>query len=201
MINQPKISLYINVAKPYYYPGDKFAATILIDVREKVNCNKITIISKGKQIIKASQVNKFTNEDKKQVVESSSSSSSDSDDGDKYRQNFQEEGPIVKIEETKEIFKTTKEVVISQSKVLIIGKHSIPFEIELPQDIPGTFLYLEKNIYAEVAYSVKVKLNGLNIKRVVPIGKKKKFSVILHLTDSKGKYMDVVVLLGKLVLN
>jgi len=169
MINQPKISLYINVAKPYYYPGDKFAATILIDVREKVNCNKITIISKGKQIIKASQVNKFTNEDKKQVIESSSSSSSDSDNGDKYRQNFQEEGPIVKIEETKEIFKTTKEVVISQSKVLIIGKHSIPFEIELPQDIPGTFLYLEKNIYAEVAYSVKVKLNGLNIKRVVPI--------------------------------
>ena len=185
MINQPKISLYINVAKPYYYPGEKFAATILIDVREKVNCNKITIISKGKQIIKASQVNKFTNEDKKQVVESSSSSSSDSDDGNKYRQNLQEEGPIVKIQEEKEIFKISKEVVISQSKVLIIGKHSIPFEIELPQDIPGTFLYLEKNIYAEVAYSVKVKLNGLNIKRVVPIVIRQKKEVFGYLTTNQ----------------
>ena len=169
MINQPKISVYINVAKPYYYPGDKFAGTILIDVREKVNCNKITIISKGKQIINASQVNKFTNEDKKQVFESSSSSSSDSENEKRFRQNLQEEGPIVKINESKDIFKISKEVVISQNKVLIIGKHSIPFEIELPNDIPGTFLYLEKKIYAEVAYYVKVKLNGLNIKRVVPI--------------------------------
>ena len=169
MIKVPKINVYINASKPFYYPGDKFSATILIDVQEKANCNKMTIIAKGKQIIKASQVNKFLNEDKPQLVEESSSSSSDSEDNSKYRPPITDEGPIVEIKETKDIFKVHKEIIISENKTLIVGKHSFPFEVELPQDIPGTFLYLEKNTYVEVAYSVKVKLIGLNIKKLVPI--------------------------------
>ena len=169
MIKVPKINVYINASKPFYYPGEKFSATILIDAQEKANCNKMTIIAKGKQIIKASQVNKFLNEDKPQQVEESSSSSSDSDDNSRYRPPITDEGPIVEIKETKDIFKVHKEIIISENKTLIVGKHSFPFEIELPQDIPGTFLYLEKNTYAEVAYSVKVKLAGLNIKKLIPI--------------------------------
>ena len=170
MIKVPKINVYINASKPFYYPGDKFSATILIDVQEKANCNKMAIIAKGKQIIKAHQVNKFLNEDKpQQVVEESSSSSSDSEDDHKYRPPITDEGPIVEIKENKDIFRVHKEIIISENKTLIVGKHSFPFEVELPQDIPGTFLYLEKNTYVEVAYSVKVKLIGLNIKKLVPI--------------------------------
>ena len=168
MIKVPKINVYINASKPFYYPGETFSATILIDAQEKANCNKMIIIAKGKQIIKASQVNKFLNEDKPQQVEESSSSS-DSDDDSKYRPPLTDEGPIVEIKETKDIFKIHKEIIISENKTLIVGKHSFPFEIELPQDIPGTFLYLEKNVYVEVAYSVKVKLAGLNIKKLIPI--------------------------------
>ena len=52
------------------------------------------IIAKGKQIIKAKQVNKFNNEEKQQQVESSSSSS-DSDDSPKYIPANHDEGPIV----------------------------------------------------------------------------------------------------------
>ena len=169
MIKVPKINVYINASKPFYYPGDKFSATILIDVQEKANCNKMIIIAKGKQLINAQQANKFLNEEKPQQVEESSSSSSDSDDDAKYRPPVSDEGPLVQINETKDIFKIHKEIIISENKSLIVGKYSFPFEIELPQDIPGTFLYLEKNCYVEVAYSVKVKLVGLNIKKIIPI--------------------------------
>jgi hypothetical protein len=168
MIKNQKINVYINASKSFYYPGEKLAATILLDVKDRVNCDKMKIIAKGKQIIKAKQVNKFSNEEKQQQVESSSSSS-DSDDSPKYIPANHDEGPMVEINENKHIFKVEKEIIISENKVLIIGKHSFPFEVEIPQDIPGTFLYLDKNVYAEVIYSVKIKLESLNIKKTIPI--------------------------------
>ena len=169
MINNQKISLYINASKSYYYPGETFSATILLDVQDKINSNKMTIIAKGKQIIKASQINKFPNEEKQQQYESSSSSSSDEEDNPKLRRANQEEGPIVTIDEKKYIFNIKKDISISENKILIPGKYSFPFDIEIPEQIPGTFLYLDKKVYAEVAYSVKVKLEGTNIKQIIPI--------------------------------
>ena len=129
MIKVPKINVYINASKPFYYPGDKFSATILIDVQEKANCNKMIIIAKGKQLINAQQANKFLNEEKPQQVEESSSSSSDSDDDAKYRPPVSDEGPLVQIKETKDIFKIHKEIIISENKSLIVGKHSLKWLI------------------------------------------------------------------------
>ena len=169
MIKNQKISLYINASKSYYYPGETFSATILLDVQDKINSNKMTIIAKGKQIIKASQINKFPNEEKQQQYESSSSSSSDEEDNPKLRRANQEEGPIVTIDEKKYIFNIKKDISISENKILIPGKYSFPFDIEIPEQIPGTFLYLDKKVYAEIAYSVKVKLEGTNIKQIIPI--------------------------------
>ena len=172
MNKKPIINIYINAAKAFYFPGEKYSATILLDILDKINCNKMKIIAKGKQIINAQQRNKYENEEQGQKrYESSSSSgdsSSDSDDG-RLPGQLPEESPIVKINDKKSIFKVTKEILISQNKYISAGKQSFPFEIELPKDIPGTFLYLEKNIYAEVAYSVKVKIEEINLKVIVPI--------------------------------
>ena len=167
-IASSKVNVYINAKKPYYYPGDKFEANILLEVKDKVNCNKMIVIAKGTQIIKASQTNKFANEEKPQQYESSSSSGSD-DDNERFRRQNNEEGPLVEIDEKKNILKVRKDITISDNKVVIPGKFTYPFEVELPEDIPGTFLFLEKKIYAEVAYSVKVKLESLNIKKIIPI--------------------------------
>ena len=171
MNKKPKISIYINALKPYYYPGEKFFATILLDVLDKVNCNKMVIIAKGKQIIKASQRNKFENEEQNQQKYDSSSSSGDSsddDDGPNMKDELPE-NPIVKINESKNIFKVKKEIIISENKYINPGKQSFPFELQLPEDIPGTFLFLEKNVYVEIAYSVKVKIEEENLKTIIPI--------------------------------
>ena len=48
-----KIRIYINTSKPYYYPGEKLPASILIDVLDKVKCDKMQVIAKGKIMIKA----------------------------------------------------------------------------------------------------------------------------------------------------
>ena len=47
-----KIRIYINTSKPYYYPGEKLPASILIDVFDKVKCDKMQVIAKGKIMIK-----------------------------------------------------------------------------------------------------------------------------------------------------
>ena len=169
MNKSSKIKVYINAAKPYHYPGEKYSATILIDAQEQVNCNKMTIIAKGKQIIDASQTNKFAGEEKQVVYESSSSSDSDDEDIQRIKRSNQEDGPIVEIKEKKYIFKVKQDINISQGKTLKAGKHSFPFDLELPDDIPGSFLFLEKKIYVEIIYSIKVKIDSLNIKTIAPI--------------------------------
>ena len=169
MNKKPKIKVYINASKPYHYPGEKYSATILIDAQEQVNCNKMTIIAKGMQLINASQTNKFAGEEKQVLYESSSSSDSDDEDIEKIKRSNQEDGPIVQIKEKKYIFKIKQDINISQSKVLKVGKHSFPFDLDIPDDIPGSFLYLEPKIYVEIIYSVKVKIEALNIKTIVPI--------------------------------
>ena len=60
------------------------------------------------------------------------------------------------INETKKIFDFHKEIVISQTKVLVQGKYSYPFEVEIPEDIPGTFLYLDRKIYADMILNKSV---------------------------------------------
>ena len=55
-LNLVRIKIYIDSSKPYYYPGEQILASILLDVLEEVNCNKMLIVVKGKQIIKASQL-------------------------------------------------------------------------------------------------------------------------------------------------
>ena len=99
MNKKPKIKVYINASKPYHYPGEKYSATILIDAQEQVNCNKMTIIAKGMQLINASQTNKFAGEEKQVLYESSSSSDSDDEDIEKIKRSNQEDGPIVQIKE------------------------------------------------------------------------------------------------------
>ena len=49
------IKIYIDFDKPYYYPGEKFYASILLDVIETTECDKMQIITKGKEIVKAIQ--------------------------------------------------------------------------------------------------------------------------------------------------
>ena len=186
MLKSPKINVYINASKSYYYPGEKFQATILLDIQDKLNCNKMKIIARGKQIIKATQTNKFANEEQPVEYESSSSGSDDDEDENpKLKRRDIEDGPTVTINETKKIFDFRKEIVVSQTKVLVQGKYSYPFEVEIPEDIPGTFLYLDKKIYAEIAYCVKVKLDTVNIKKIAPIVIRQKEEVFNYTQDNK----------------
>ena len=49
------IKIYINPSKPYYYPGEHYAASILLDVIDTTKCDKMQIIANGKVIFKAIQ--------------------------------------------------------------------------------------------------------------------------------------------------
>ena len=55
MKDNSTIKMYINVSKAYYHPGEKFQATILLDVLDTTNCTKMEIVAKGKGIVKAIQ--------------------------------------------------------------------------------------------------------------------------------------------------
>ncbi len=48
MENKSNINIYIDSSKKFYFPGDQFLATILLDVLEKTNCNKMLIVAKRK---------------------------------------------------------------------------------------------------------------------------------------------------------
>ena len=176
------LRIYINPTKEYYYPGEKFEASILLDVFSKTKCDKLQVISKGKIIIKGIKTDILEEDEdeginKKEIkpepgtkkkkkkkmrevnIEDTSSDNDYIGPGEETK----------KIEETKEIFKFTKIIKISSDGNLNQGRYTFPFELELPNNIPGTFLYLDKKNYVEITYSLKVKLNKIMIKEVVPI--------------------------------
>lgn len=157
MNNNEQVKIYIDSSKPYYYPGEEFLASILLDVLENVKCNKMIIIAKGKQIVKATQ-KKFKEETEENMEE-------DSEDEDDIKNNDE----VTEINESKNIFKYKKVIKISKNDYLKKGKYTFPFEVQLPENIPGSFLFLESKAYAEIIYSIQVKLNNINLKERIPI--------------------------------
>ena len=166
MTENSQINIYIDSAKPFYYPGEQFLASILLDVKETINCNKTIIIAKGKQIVKANQTKLFNETEDNAVNSDSDDNDDDEDEKDEINR---EKEQITKINESKIIFKYKKVVDISDNNYLQKGKYTFPFEVELPQDIPGSFLFLQKSAYAEIIYGIKVKLNNINIIENIPI--------------------------------
>lgn len=182
-ISKDKIlRIYINSSKEYYYPGEKFEGSILLDVFGQTKCDKLQVIAKGKIIIKGIKTEIFEEDDdegnnkkneiklepgakKKKKKKMKEVNIEDSDDED-YITPI---GESRKIEETKEIFKYQKIIKISSEGILNQGRYTIPFEVELPENIPGSFLYIDNKTYVEIAYSFKVKLNKIMIKEIVPI--------------------------------
>ena len=178
--NNQKLRIYINTSKAYYYPGEKIEASILLDVFDKVKCDKMMVISKGKTIIRATQNSSSFDEDdydnntikpeqipknkkkKKSIVTVIDDTSSE----DIFHEAMAEKRQI---DESKEIFKYKKIIKISSNGYLNKGRYTFPFELESPENIPGSFLYIDKKVYAEIYYSLKVKLNKIMLKEVVPI--------------------------------
>ena len=178
MINDSKVKLYINPSKPYYYPGENFAASILLDVLETIKCDKMQIIAKGKVLIKAIQKTSMDS----YYESETSSNESDNDNQKKKRksqrnddssseESTQKDNTSIarEIDEIHKIFKYSKILEISNNNNLVQGKYSFPFEVELPKDIPSSFLFMQNNTYIEIIYTVKVKLNKINIKETIPI--------------------------------
>ena len=159
------INIYIDSSKPYYYPGESFLASILLDVIDTVNCNKMVIKAKGKLIINATQ-KKIFNDTEENLQ---NQNQDEDDDDDEEEDNINKKEPITEIKETKQIFNYTKVIEISKNNNLKKGKYSFPFEIELPNNIPGSFLFFESKTYAEIIYYVKVKLSNINIEEKIPI--------------------------------
>lgn len=179
------IRIYINSSKEYYYPGEKFEASILLDVFGRTKCDKLQVISKGKIIIKGIKT-EISEVDDDEGINKKEIKPEKQEPGDKKKKkkkmkevNLEDSSSdedyiglgeeTKKIEETKEIFKYTKIIKISSDGNLNQGRYTFPFELELPNNIPGTFLYIDKKNYVEITYSLKVKLNKIMIKEVVPI--------------------------------
>lgn len=160
MDKNTEVKIYINSSKPYYYPGEQYLASILLDVSQTVNIDKMTIIAKGKQIVKATH---------KKIVYETDDNIDDSEEEEDEEEDLNNKEDITEINETKIIFKYIKNMQISKNNYLKPGKYSFPLEVQLPKNIPGSFVFLESKTYAEIIYSVKVKLNNINIKEIVPI--------------------------------
>ena len=172
-----QVKIYIDSPKPFYYPGEQIVGSVLLNAIDIVNTNKMIIITKGKQIIKILKTNKNYHLDIEEYEESEEDMESNdiTKNLDKSEINKEEQYTEEKEKENKEknesktIFKYKKILQISNNNNLAKGKYTFPFEIDIPDNIPGSFLYFDNNVYIEIIYSIKVKLNDINIKEMIPI--------------------------------
>ena len=154
----PKI--YLDIQKPYYYPGEQILGSFLIEFLSSMNCNQILVISKGKQYIKINRKN--ISHEVEDSEDSIDEENSDDNNQSTNKSNWEN------IDEMKTIFKYEKKLTISNNYVSK-GKYTFPFEIDIPQNIPGSFLYIDNNIYIEIIYTIKIKFDEINYKKTFPI--------------------------------
>ena len=159
-MNNQEIKIYFDIQKPFYYPGEQILGSILIEFFNSINCNQITIISKGKQYIKINRKNISR--------EINDSEDSFDEESDENSENKNDNTNIENIDKTKTIFKYKKKLNISNGYISK-GKYTFPFEIDIPDNIPSSFLYLDNNIYIEIIYTLKIKFDDLSYKEVIPI--------------------------------
>ena len=160
-IEENDLKIYLDIQKPYYYPGEQILGSLLIEFFNSLNCSQILIISKGKEYIKINRKN-MTHE-----VEDFE----DSYDEEITEENNEEENNKKlnweNIDKIKTIFKYEKKIKLANNYISK-GKYTFPFEIEIPENIPGSFLYVDNNIYIEIIYTLKIKIDDINYKKTFP---------------------------------
>ena len=154
----PILNTYFDIQKPFYYPGEQILGSIYIEFYESINCNHILIISKGKQYIKINRKN----------ISREIDDYEDSLDEELEEENKNNNKSIENIDEKKTLFKYEKKLKIN-NEYISKGKYSFPFEIDIPDNIPGSFLYLDNNIYFEIIYTISIKIPEINYKSAIPI--------------------------------
>ena len=157
-----EMQLFFDIQKPFYYPGEQILGSIYIEFFESINCNLISIISKGKQYIKINRKNIS-----REVEEYEDSFDEENEEEEKTPENKDKNNNnnnknFENIDETKTIFKYERKIKINNN-YLSKGKYTFPFEVEIPENIPPSFLYIDNNIYFEIIYTIKIKFEGMNI--------------------------------------
>ena len=156
-----QIKVFFDIQKPFYYPGEQILGSILIEFLDSINCRQILIISKGKQYIKINKKNISCE------IEDDLYFDDSFEDGDTDNTKNKAEKNIENIEETKTLYKYKKNLKINNTNILK-GKYTFPLEIDLPNNIPPSFLYIDNNIYIEIIYTLIIKFEGVNYKEVFP---------------------------------
>ena len=156
-----QIKVFFNIQKPFHYPGEQILGSILIEFLDSINCSQISIISKGKQYIKINKKNISCE------IEDDLYFDDSFEEGDTDNTKNKTEKNIENIEETKTLYKYKKNLKINNTNILK-GKYTFPLEIDLPNNIPPSFLYIDNNIYIEIIYTLIIKFEGLNYKEVFP---------------------------------
>ena len=156
-----QIKIFFDIQKPFYYPGEQILGSILIEFLDSINCSQISIISKGKQYIKINKKNISCE------IEDDLYFDDSFEEGDTDNTKNKAEKNIENIEETKTLYKYKKNLKINNTNILK-GKYTFPLEIDLPNNIPPSFLYIDNNIYFEIIYTLIIKFEGLNYKEVFP---------------------------------
>ena len=152
------LKIYFDIQKPFYYPGEQILGSIFIEFFDSIKCNEITIISKGKQYIK---INRKNISREIEEYEESFNEEEDDDETTKIPKVKTDDKNFEDIDEIKTVFKYQKKLKISNNYISK-GKYTFPFEIELPNNIPSSFLYINKDIYFEIIYTIKIKFDEIN---------------------------------------
>ena len=158
------LKIYLDIQKPYYYPGEQILGSILIEFFNSINCSKILIISKGKQYVKINRKN--ISHEEEDFGDSMDEEDSEENEDDNKKAEYK--SIWENIDEIKTIFKYEKKLKINNNYISK-GKYNFPFEIDIPENIPGSFLYIDNNIYIEIIYTIKIKIDNINYVKTFPI--------------------------------
>ena len=181
--------LLIKLEKPYYYPDEIIKGNVYVNIEEEMKPG-IELRIKGKQILKVnldSFKNKSFEEEKEENEKNNNSNTNDFEDGEKGNNNLSYDSENK--EKDFENYKYNDDIELFDSKSFLsndnlnIGQYIFPFLFKLNNNVPGTCLLYEKNLFGEIYYSIRVKIENKNGKIF-----KEKIPLIIRQNENDFKY-------------
>ena len=142
--------MFVELSKPFYYPGDKITGNVYVNIQKAWGTRGIDFQIKTKEYIRyIEQVRKAF---KKQRQNPQT-----------HRMETYTSYQYVDVErkDEKTLYKYSYLLTQCNDNVINRGQYCYPFEFTLPPNLPGSFEYYDKDTSACITYTVKAKAISL----------------------------------------
>ena len=151
MFQTNKNGMFVELNKPYYYPGERVTGNVYVNIQQAWGTRGIDFQIKTKEFIR--YIERVKKPFKRQRKNPQTK---------KMETYTAYEYVNVERRDEKTLYKFSNLLTQCNGNIFNIGQYCYPFEFTIPPNLPGSFEYYDKDSSACITYTVKAKAISIN---------------------------------------